>query len=46
VRKGGPKRRVALAGFFDLDHFGAQIAQDLRRPRRREHARKIENPDV
>ena len=39
-------RLVAFAGLLDLDDLGAQIAQDLRRPGRRQHARQIEHADM
>src|SRR3546814_4174458 len=39
-------RVVALAGPFDLDHVGAEVAQDLRAGRAREDAGKIEDADT
>jgi hypothetical protein len=35
-------RLVAAAGPLDLDHVGAEIGEQLRRQRRREHARQVE----
>ena len=49
---GGQERRaevaglVAFAGLFDLDDLGAEIAKDLRRPWRRQHAAEIEHAQV
>ena len=42
---GGPQWRVSspCAGPFDLDHVGAEIAQDLRRQRAGEHPREVED---
>ena len=37
---------VAAAGFLHLDDIRAQIAQDLRGGRAREHAREIQHPDT
>jgi hypothetical protein len=39
-------RLVALARLFDLQNLGAQIAQDLRGPRSRQHAAQIEDSDM
>ena len=37
---------ITVAGALDLDHVGAQIAQDLGRERSREHPRKVEDPEA
>jgi hypothetical protein len=39
-------RVVAFAGFLDLDHLGAEIGEQLRRPGPGENAGEIENADV
>ncbi len=36
---------VTVPGTFDLDHVGAQVAQDLRRERSREHPREVQDPE-
>jgi hypothetical protein len=42
--RGAPRPRfVAGAGTLDLDDVGAKIAENLRGPRSRQHAGKIEN---
>ena len=37
---------VAAAGPFDLDHFGAEVGEQLRAPRPGEHAAEVEDPDA
>ncbi|MEJ1967550.1 MAG: hypothetical protein WDN03_02765 [Rhizomicrobium sp.] len=37
---------VALAGLLDLDHLGAQVAENLGRPGRRQDAAQIEHADM
>ena len=39
-------RLVTAAGRLDLDHFGAEIGQHLRRERASQHPRQIENLDA
>jgi hypothetical protein len=39
-------RVVALAGPLDLDHFGAQVGEQLRAPRAGEHAGEVEDADA
>src|SRR6185295_10352776 len=42
--RGPPATRViARARPLDLDHFGAEVGEDLRRERPRQHARQIQN---
>src|SRR5665213_1832808 len=46
IRRPERARIVAGAGPFDLDDFGAEIGQHLRRQGPRENPRQIENPDA
>ena len=46
VRRAEGAGVVAAAGTFDLDHFGAEIGQHLRRQGTREHPRQVENFDA
>jgi hypothetical protein len=39
-------RLVTFARLFDLDHFSAEIAEDLRCPWRRQHAAEIEHAQM
>ena len=39
-------RVVAPAGLLDLDHLGAEVPENLRRPRAGQDARKIEDADA
>src|SRR5690606_30960871 len=34
---------IALARLFNLENLGAQVPQDLRRPRPRQHAREVQH---
>ena len=46
VRRAEGAGVVAAAGAFDLDHFGAEIGQHLRRQRTSKHPRQVENFDA
>ena len=45
IRRAEGARVVAAPRTLDLDHFGAEVSQHLRRQRAREHARQIKDLD-